>query len=163
MANKSGFGAAFAKARKELGAGKNFTYNGKSYSTNQAGENATAAPASSKRPMAKPASRPAAATPVNASQPRRAAGTPPVAPRKLTATPPAASSMAPSSSPRPMTKPAAPAAPAASIRPRYNPKMVAPATKATNAGAAVSSTQAQKAKERSDKAKAATGVKRPLK
>ena len=31
---KSGFGKAFAAARKEKGAGKTFMYNGKSYSTN---------------------------------------------------------------------------------------------------------------------------------
>lgn len=40
------FKEAFAKARKELGAGKTFTWNGKSYTTDLAGE---------KRPKARPA------------------------------------------------------------------------------------------------------------
>ena len=56
----SGFAKAFTDARKKLGAGKTFTYNGKSYSTNRADDKpakAAAKPAgmaSSPRPMAKP-------------------------------------------------------------------------------------------------------------
>lgn len=60
--NPSGFAAEFAKQRAALGAGKTFTYQGKSYSTNRA-DDKPAKPAgmtSSPRPQAKPmASSPA--------------------------------------------------------------------------------------------------------
>lgn len=46
------FKEAFAKARKELGAGKTFTWNGKSYSTNVEGEDKGA---TSPKPKARPA------------------------------------------------------------------------------------------------------------
>ena len=46
------FKEAFAKARKELGAGKTFTWNGKSYTTDYAEEGKKAAP----KPKARPAS-----------------------------------------------------------------------------------------------------------
>jgi len=59
--NLSGFAAEFAKQRAALGAGKTFTYQGKSYSTNRADDKpaakAAAKPAgmtSSPRPQAKP-------------------------------------------------------------------------------------------------------------
>ena len=71
MAKDSGFNAAFADARKRLGAGKTFTYNGKSYSTNRADDKPAkaAAPTASQRPQPRPAS----ATPAPV---RQAAGTP---------------------------------------------------------------------------------------
>jgi hypothetical protein len=53
------FKEAFAAARKKLGAGKTFEWNGKSYSTNykeETGKSASAAPTKSIRPKAKPAS-----------------------------------------------------------------------------------------------------------
>ena len=49
MAEKS-FKAAFAAARKELGAGKTFTWKGKSYSTNLAEETGTKIPRPQPRP-----------------------------------------------------------------------------------------------------------------
>lgn len=60
MANNKSFAAEFAKQRAALGAGKTFTYQGKTYSTNRADDKpakAAAKPAgmaSSPRPMAKP-------------------------------------------------------------------------------------------------------------
>lgn len=62
MAKKpTGFAAEFAKQRSKLGAGKTFTYQGKSYSTNRADDKPAAKPAakpagmaSSPRPKAKP-------------------------------------------------------------------------------------------------------------
>lgn len=56
------FSKAFAAARKEMGAGKTFTWKGKSYTTNlkeEAPKKASAAPATSKRPA--PAKRDAMA------------------------------------------------------------------------------------------------------
>lgn len=52
------FKEAFAAARKKLGAGKTFEWNGKSYSTNlkeEVSKSASAAPTKSIRPKAKPA------------------------------------------------------------------------------------------------------------
>lgn len=48
------FGKAFAAARKELGAGKTFTWKGKSYSTNLKEESGKASGAGSQRPKARP-------------------------------------------------------------------------------------------------------------
>ncbi len=51
----SAFGKAFADARRSLGPGKTFTFNGKSYSTNTAEDKPSKmAPAASKRPMPRP-------------------------------------------------------------------------------------------------------------
>ena len=50
----SAFGQAFAAARKRLGAGKTFSFNGKSYSTNTAEDKP--ARATSLRPQARPTS-----------------------------------------------------------------------------------------------------------
>lgn len=53
------FAQAFREARQRLGAGKTFTWNGKSYSTNLAEEGSgsrSRAPSSSPRPPSKPAS-----------------------------------------------------------------------------------------------------------
>jgi len=52
----SKFGKAFAAARKEKGAGKTFTFEGKSYSTDMAGDKSSA-PTSSSRPTARPAKK----------------------------------------------------------------------------------------------------------
>jgi hypothetical protein len=52
MAKEPSFGAAFAAARKEKGAGKTFTYKGKSYSTNTADDKVKAAPKA--KPKANP-------------------------------------------------------------------------------------------------------------
>ena len=56
------FKEAFAKARKELGAGKTFTWNGKSYTTDYAEEGKKATP----KPKARPASVEAGAREVKA-------------------------------------------------------------------------------------------------
>lgn len=216
MASKSSFGAEFARQRAKLGAGKTFTYNGKSYSTNMAGEGGGAsakpvrpmakpvsasAPASSPRPMPKPTSasapassprpqaRPAAPT-APASSPRpmaKPAAKPPasnkpfvsvkdptVPARRLTATPPRQAAgtpfgssvkpaLAPSSSLRPQGRPATSAsAPGSSVKPAARPAN-AFLNSVSNPGAAASKTQAQRDKERAQKRKDATGVKRPLK
>jgi len=60
-AKPQSFGAAFKEARARLGAGKTFTYNGKSFTTNIAGEG--------RKPIQKAASTPvkAASTPVKAA------------------------------------------------------------------------------------------------
>lgn len=55
MAKDAGFAAAFAAARKKLGAGKTFTYNGKSYSTNRADDKKSSVSASVPRPQPRPA------------------------------------------------------------------------------------------------------------
>ena len=52
----SKFGKAFAAARKEKGAGKTFTFEGKSYSTDMASDKSSA-PTSSSRPTARPAKK----------------------------------------------------------------------------------------------------------
>lgn len=143
----SGFGAEFKRQRKLLGAGKTFTYNGKSYSTNQAGEGG-GAPAKSVRPMAKPATRPAAGTPINASQPRRAAGTP-------TPPPPAAklSALAPGKSVRPQGRPPTSTnAPGTSIKPAARPAN-AFLNSVSNPGAGVSKTVAAGTKVKMDAVK----------
>lgn len=69
-AKPSSFNAAFKAARKDLGAGKTFTYNGKSYTTNLAGEGRKAA--TSVRPVVTKVksgntAAPAAAAPAAAS------------------------------------------------------------------------------------------------
>jgi len=87
-AKPQSFGAAFKEARARLGAGKTFTYNGKSFTTNIAGEG--------RKPVQKAAATPvkAASTPVKAaSTPVKAASTP----VKAASTPvKAASTIAPS-------------------------------------------------------------------
>jgi hypothetical protein len=132
MAKKqSGFAAEFAKQRAALGAGKTFTYNGKSYSTNRADDKpaakgaskapkASAAPAVSARSKANPytsagtaqrfspsgAASSAAASPRPKANPYTSAGT--------------AQRFAPAgSSPRPKPRPASVTitTPAASPRP----------------------------------------------
>jgi hypothetical protein len=69
-AKPSSFNAAFKAARKDLGAGKTFTYNGKSYTTNLAGEG-TKAPKPARPVVTKVkssnAAAPAAAAPAAAS------------------------------------------------------------------------------------------------
>jgi hypothetical protein len=62
------FKEAFAAARKKLGAGKTFEWNGKSYSTNlkeEVSKPASAAPTKSIRPKAKPASNTASVSAVS--------------------------------------------------------------------------------------------------
>jgi hypothetical protein len=62
------FKEAFAAARKKLGAGKTFEWNGKSYSTNykeETGKSASAAPTKSIRPKAKAASNTAPSSAVS--------------------------------------------------------------------------------------------------
>ena len=54
------FGAAFKEARARLGAGKTFTYNGKSFTTNIAGESRKAPAAAAKTPPAAAAKTPPA-------------------------------------------------------------------------------------------------------
>lgn len=49
------FKEAFAAARKEKGAGKTFTWNGKSYTTDMATDKKQSAPTASDKPKAKPA------------------------------------------------------------------------------------------------------------
>jgi hypothetical protein len=65
------FKEAFAAARKKLGAGKTFEWNGKSYSTNykeEVSKPASAAPTKSIRPKAKPAAAPKPTTGLTNSQ-----------------------------------------------------------------------------------------------
>jgi len=57
MTKSSGFAAEFAKQRAALGAGKTFTYNGKSYSTNRADD--AKQPKVPKQPAATPIKPPA--------------------------------------------------------------------------------------------------------
>ena len=136
MAKDSGFNAAFAAARKKLGAGKTFTYNGKSYSTNRADDKPAAKPAtgmtSSPKPQARPswmgtaggAQRNAMATPEGTrSDASRVSVTPPAKPATtgMTSSPrpmpkPAAAGM--TSSPRPMPKPTPKASSAAGVQPQ---------------------------------------------
>jgi hypothetical protein len=94
MASKD-FNKAFAAARKELGAGKTFTYNGKSYSTNLAGEDKPkgfsvdmAKKAIDKAVGPKPVKRPAMATSKDAPM-----QTSPRPPKKPTETMPVAKSI----------------------------------------------------------------------
>lgn len=65
------FKEAFAAARKKLGAGKTFEWNGKSYSTNykeETGKSASAAPTKSIRPKANPKAAPKPTTGLTNSQ-----------------------------------------------------------------------------------------------
>lgn len=142
MANydEMSFGKAFAAARKEMGAGKSFTWKGKSYSTNRADDKPAAAksslaPSTSQNPKARPnwmgtpggKIRMGMSTPegtrsdasrVSVNPPPKAAA-PSVAPstslrpkaRPAAAAPAAPKSVAPTTSQRPMPRPAAPAAP----------------------------------------------------
>jgi len=103
--NPSGFAAEFAKQRAALGAGKTFTYQGKSYSTNRADDKPGMT--SSPRPKAKPAP----AAPKAAPMPARAAGLATPAAPKMRPTAPAVKT-----SPIPKARPAAPA-PMTSARP----------------------------------------------
>jgi hypothetical protein len=83
-AKPQSFGAAFKEARSRLGAGKTFTFNGKSYTTNIAGEGRKASAPAAKTPAPKtPAPKtPAPKTPA----PAAAAKTPaPAAPAKTPA------------------------------------------------------------------------------
>ena len=121
--NPSGFAAEFAKQRAALGAGKTFTYQGKSYSTNRA-DDKPAKPAgmtSSPRPQAKPmASSPAPKARPNealaanggARKPNANGKYSPTTEMRLRSAKP--SGMA--TSPVPKARPAAPA-PASSVRP----------------------------------------------
>ncbi len=95
--NQSGFAAEFAKQRKALGAGKTFTYQGKSYSTNRADDKPGMT--SSPRPKAKPVP----AAPKAAPMPARAAGLATPAAPKMRPTAPAVKT-----SPVPKARPAAP-------------------------------------------------------
>jgi hypothetical protein len=99
-AKPQSFGAAFKEARARLGAGKTFTYNGKSFTTNIAGEGRKASTGTG---MAKASTTPvkAASTPVKAaSTPVKASTTPVKAastPVKAASTPvKAATTIAPS-------------------------------------------------------------------
>jgi len=69
------FGAAFKEARARLGAGKTFTFNGKSYTTNIAGEGR------------KPAQRAVTTSKPATTTPKPAATTPPATPAKTTPKP----------------------------------------------------------------------------
>ena len=123
--NPSGFAAEFAKQRAALGAGKTFTYQGKSYSTNRADDKPVkpAGMTSSPRPQAKPmASSPAPKTRPNealaanggARKPNANGKYSPTTEMRLRSAKP--SGMA--TSPVPKARPAAPAAPATSVRPK---------------------------------------------
>lgn len=121
------FGKAFAAARSQLGAGKTFTYKGKSYSTNRADDKkaapaSSAAPATSKKPQARPnwmstsggAVRMGTMTPEGRrSDASRVSVNPPPKP------------VVPATSQRPMPKPSM--APATSQRPMPRPAAAKPA------------------------------------
>jgi hypothetical protein len=128
MANydEMSFGKAFAAARKEMGAGKTFTYKGKSYSTNRADDKPAAAkpslaPSTSKNPKARPSwmGTPGGKIRMGMSTPegtRSDASRVSVNPPPKPAAP--APSLAPSTSQRPMPRPtAAPAAPKPAPKP----------------------------------------------
>lgn len=68
-ARKQSFAEAFRAARREKGAGSTFTWNGKSYSTNMAGEGAGKKPASSApaKPAADKPSAPSSSKPATSS------------------------------------------------------------------------------------------------
>jgi len=82
-AKPQSFGAAFKEARSRLGAGKTFTFNGKSYTTNIAGEGR------------KPAQR-AATTPKPATTTPKPAATTTTTPKPAATTPKPAATVAPS-------------------------------------------------------------------
>jgi len=127
MANydEMSFGKAFAAARKQMGAGKTFTYKGKSYSTNRADDKPAAAkpslaPSTSQNPKARPSwmgtsggkIRMGMSTPEGTrSDASRVSVNPPPKP----AAPAAPKPVAPSASLRPKARPAA--APAPSMAP----------------------------------------------
>jgi hypothetical protein len=79
-AKPQSFGAAFKEARARLGAGKTFTFNGKSYTTNIAGEGRKASAPAAKTPAPKtPAPKtPAAKTPAPAAAAKTPAPAAPV-------------------------------------------------------------------------------------
>jgi hypothetical protein len=92
------FGAAFKEARARLGAGKTFTFNGKSYTTNIAGEGRKPAQ------RAATASKPAATTPKSAATtPKSAATTPKPAATTATTPKPAATTPKPAATVAPST------------------------------------------------------------
>jgi hypothetical protein len=73
-AKPSSFNAAFKAARKDLGAGKTFTYNGKSYTTNMAGEGRKSSTSGGTGRVVTPARvTPVAAAPAAAAAPTAAA------------------------------------------------------------------------------------------
>jgi hypothetical protein len=87
-AKPQSFGAAFKEARARLGAGKTFTFNGKSFTTNIAGEGRKPA----QKPVQGSAAKPAATTPKPATTtPKPAATTATVAKPAATAPKPATS------------------------------------------------------------------------
>jgi hypothetical protein len=127
---KPGFSTAFADARKKLGAGKTFTYNGKSYSTNRADDKpAKGGVASSPRPKANPSNTPPA---VNSTAPKMP--NPPMQGGSLkTSTPSIGSSPRPKENPalaakpmpaRPISKTPTPSI-GSSPRPKENPALAA--------------------------------------
>lgn len=147
------FGKAFAAARSQLGAGKTFTYKGKSYSTNRADDKKaasapSAAPATSKKPQARPnwMSTPGGEVRMNTMTPEgrrsdasRVSVNPPPKPvvPATSQRPMPKPSMAPATSQRPMPRPTAPkpapakpassTAPATSQRPMPRPAAPKPA------------------------------------
>lgn len=131
------FSKAFAAARKQMGAGKTFTYKGKSYSTNRADDKPAAstpssAPSTSKNPKARPSwmGTPGGKIRMGMSTPE---GTRSDASRVSVNPPPkpATPSVAPSASlrpkPRPAAAPAPSLAPSTSQRPMPRPAAAAPA------------------------------------
>ncbi len=139
----SKFGKAFAAARKEKGAGKTFTFEGKSYSTNMASDKSSA-PTSSPRPTARPAKkappmkgRPDSAPRVSDAttvdrrwadanaKPKAEAAKPKTevkTPTSSTTRPQARPTSAPKSSPRPTARPTS--APKTSPRPTARPQHI---------------------------------------
>jgi hypothetical protein len=89
-AKPQSFGAAFKEARARLGAGKTFTYNGKSFTTNIAGEGRKPAQRPATTAAATPAKTTAAATPAKTT----AAAAPAKASTTATTTPNASSTSA---------------------------------------------------------------------
>jgi hypothetical protein len=90
MASKD-FNKAFAAARKEMGAGKTFMYNGKSYSTNIAGEGKSKGfsvdMAKSAIDKAAGVKKPTASTPRPKARPVDKTPKPVAAPAKITSSP----------------------------------------------------------------------------
>ena len=120
--NPSGFAAEFAKQRAALGAGKTFTYQGKSYSTNRADDKPAkpAGMATSPRPQAKPmTSSPAPKARPNEALAAKGAARKPNANGKYSPTTEMRMSAKPAgmtTSPVPKARPAAPS-PMTSVRP----------------------------------------------
>lgn len=121
---QSDFSKAFAAARKEKGAGKTFTFKGKSYTTNYASD---AVKAPTTRPKAQPAER--ATTPKTSPMPRARPAS--LSHNTKNDVSPSTTESAPKTSPRPKARGAAPttsprpkarsAAPRTSTRPTARP------------------------------------------